>query len=135
MDLISAIAAGIIKQITKKKSIVVGIFTALHTFGRDLKRNVHIHLSVTCGGTDKNGTWHNVHFPAEVVKIMWGHRVVDLFYNEYKKGGLILPARYNNKHDFNRWMQELYKIKWYVFLQIPSDNHKRNIEYLRRYNI
>ena len=30
-------------------------------------------------------------------------------------------------------MRELYEIKWYVYLQIPSDNHKRNIEYLGRY--
>ena len=30
-------------------------------------------------------------------------------------------------------MQELYEIPWYVHLQKPSDNHKRNIEYLGRY--
>ena len=53
--LISAIAAGVIKEIAAKKKLVVGIFTALHTFGRDLKRNVHIHLSVTCGGIDSKG--------------------------------------------------------------------------------
>jgi hypothetical protein len=131
--LISGIAAGIIQEIAAKKNIVVGIFTALHTFGRDLKRNVHVHLSVTCGGIDKNGTWHNVYFPSEVVKRMWRHRVIDLFRNEYKKGTLILPVRYNNYHAFNKWMRELYEIKWYVYLQTPSNNHKRNIEYLGRY--
>jgi hypothetical protein len=52
-NLISAIAAGIIQEISAKKNVVVGIFTALHTFGRDLKRNVHIHLSVTCGALMK----------------------------------------------------------------------------------
>jgi hypothetical protein len=131
--LISAIAAGIIQELAAKKNIVVGIFTALHTFGRDLKRNVHVHLSVTCGGIDENGVWHNVYFPAEAVKRMWRHRVIDLFRNEYKKGNLILSSSDNNKHDFNKWMQELYEIKWYVYLQTPSDNHKRNIEYLGRY--
>jgi hypothetical protein len=30
-------------------------------------------------------------------------------------------------------MRELYEIKWYVYLQTPSNNHKRNIEYLGRY--
>lgn len=64
---------------------------------------------------------------------MWRHRVIDLFRNEYKKGSLILPVRYNSEHSFNKWMRELYEIKWYVYLQIPSDNHKRNIEYLGRY--
>jgi hypothetical protein len=50
-----------------------------------------------------------------------------------KKGNLILSSSDNNKHDFNKLMQELYEIKWYVYLQTPSDNHKRNIEYLGRY--
>ena len=66
--LISGIAAGIIQEVAAKKNVTVGIFTALHTFGRDLKRNVHVHLSVTCGGIDENGAWHNVYFPSEVVK-------------------------------------------------------------------
>ena len=130
--LISAIAAAIIQELAAKKNIVVGIFTALHTFGRDLKRNVHVHLSTTCGGVDEKGTWHNVYFPAEVVKRMWRHRIINLFRNEYKKG-LILPARYNDESAFNKWMKKLYEIKWYVHLQKPSDNHKRNIEYLGRY--
>lgn len=46
---------------------------------------------------------------------------------------MILPARYNSEHSFNKWMRELYEIKWYVYLQKPSDNHTRNIEYLGRY--
>ena len=30
-------------------------------------------------------------------------------------------------------MSSLYEISWYVYLQKPSDDHKRNIEYLGRY--
>ncbi|MFK0569557.1 transposase [Endozoicomonas sp.] len=37
-----------------KKGIRSGIFTALHTFGRDLKWNTHVHLSVTTGGLAKS---------------------------------------------------------------------------------
>ncbi|WHA07648.1 transposase (plasmid) [Candidatus Megaera polyxenophila] len=54
--------------IATKKNLVVGIFTALHTFGRDLKRNVHIHLSVTCGGINSKGKWQKLFFPAEPIK-------------------------------------------------------------------
>jgi len=131
--LISAIAAGIIKEIAARKNIVVGIFTALHTFGRDLKRNVHIHLSVTCGGIDRKGNWRKLFFPSEPIKKMWRHRVIELFRNEYSNGTLILPANYTCESDFSGRMQALYAVKWYVYLQIPSDNHKRNIEYLGRY--
>ena len=41
---IPAIAASALQDLAKKKKLIVGIFLMLHTFGRDLKRNVHIHL-------------------------------------------------------------------------------------------
>ena len=131
--LISAIAAGIIKEIAAKKKIVVGIFTALHTFGRDLKRNVHIHLSVTCGGIDGKGNWRKVFFPAEPIKKMWRHRILELFRSEYVSNNLQLPSEYQNDGNFNSWMSRLYEISWYVYLQKPSDDHKRNVNYLGRY--
>ena len=131
--LISAIAAGIIQQIAAKKKAVVGIFTALHTFGRDLKRNVHIHLSVTCGGLNDQGKWVNLYFPSEVIKRMWRYRIINLFRNEYKNCNLTLPNHYRRQKDFDHWMQELYKLQWYVYLKTPSDNHQRNVEYLGRY--
>lgn len=131
--LISAIASEIIKEIAAKKNIVVGIFTALHTFGRDLKRNVHIHLSVTCGGIGSKNKWQKVYFPSEPIKKMWKHRIIDLLREEYKKVSLVLPSEYKGASNFSKWMKDLYEIKWYVYLQKPSDDHKRNIEYLGRY--
>ena len=44
---IAKIAAKCIQTIAKKKGVIPGIFIAIHTFGRDLKANVHIHLSTT----------------------------------------------------------------------------------------
>ena len=131
--LISGIAAGIIKEIATKKNLVVGIFTALHTFGRDLKRNVHIHLSVTCGGINSKGKWQKLFFPAEPIKKMWRHRVLELFRFQYISSNLKLPSAYQNAENFNNWMSSLYQISWYVYLQKSSDDHKRNIEYLGRY--
>ena len=46
---------------------------------------------------------------------------------------LSLPQKYQPKTRFDSWMQKLYETPWYVHLQKPSDNHKRNIEYLGRY--
>jgi len=45
MNRIPAIAANIIKTLSAKKDFLPGIFAAIHTFGRDLKRIPHIHLS------------------------------------------------------------------------------------------
>ncbi len=130
---ISAIAAGIIRELAKKKNSTVGIFTVLHTFGRDLKRNVHIHLSVTCGGIDSNLKWKNLFFHHEAIKKMWKHRIIELFREEYKKDGFVQHPEYQGDNNFNNWMRGLYETQWYVYLQKPSDDHTRNVEYLGRY--
>ena len=78
---------------------MTGIFTALHRFGRDLKRNVHIHLSVTCGGLNDKNAWVNLFFPAAPIKKMWGHRIIELFRNEYAK--LSFPQKYQPKARFD----------------------------------
>jgi len=130
---ISPIAANIIMHTARKKNLNVGIFTALHTFGRDIKRNVHIHLSVTLGGLNKLFQWRTTYFHHAAIKSMWRHGIIDLLRTEFKQGNLTLTPEYNTEILFKNLMQDLYKIDWYVQLQIPSKDHKRNIEYLGRY--
>ena len=96
LNVISGVAAGVIQEIARKKNAVTGIFTALHTFGRDLKRNVHIHLSVTCGGLNDKNAWVNLFFPAAPIKKMWRHRIIELFRNKYEKP--ILTAKIPTKN-------------------------------------
>ena len=55
LNQLSALAYDCIKVIASKLGVVPAVFTALHTFGRDLKRNVHIHLSTTKFGLHKSG--------------------------------------------------------------------------------
>jgi len=130
---LSPIAAGIIQELANKKNLKVGIFTALHTFGRDLKQNVHIHLSATCGGLNKKLKWRKMYYYHQDIKDMWRYRIIQLLREEYKNNNLTLPKKYNSPDIFKNLMQELYEIGWYVNLQLSSNNHIRNIEYLSRY--
>ena len=137
-NLLPALAAGVIKKLAAHKKINLGMFTAIHTFGRDLKRNVHIHLSVILGGLiNKNTKWHNnIYFYHSSVKKMWSYAVINLLRKQYKAGKLNLPRNLKhvqNYNSFNSWLNFLYNKKWVVFLQKPSKNHKRNIEYLGKY--
>lgn len=60
---LSGIAAQIILDIAKAKGVRVGIFTALHSYGRDMKKHVHIHLSATLGGLTQDGqSWKTLRF-------------------------------------------------------------------------
>lgn len=47
LNQITKLAADCIMTLASKLDVVPAIFTALLTFGRDLKRNVHVHLSTT----------------------------------------------------------------------------------------
>lgn len=60
MNKIPLITANIIKDLAETKGFFPGIFLAIYTFGRDLKRNFHIHLSVTLRGLSlSKNTWVN----------------------------------------------------------------------------
>jgi len=46
----------------KGTGITPGITAVLHTFGEDLKFNVHFHCIVTSGGVTKRGDWIKLNF-------------------------------------------------------------------------
>lgn len=55
-----------------KQGVVVGIFCALHTYGRQLNQNPHIHLPVTRGGLDiKRSFWCDLFFKKHAVEESW----------------------------------------------------------------
>jgi len=63
LNQLSPLAAKTVQTVAHKKPCLPGIFTALHTFGRDLKWNVHVHLSVTRGGlTEDQKAWNPLYF-------------------------------------------------------------------------
>lgn len=134
---ISAIAADCIKTIAYQKGVIPGIFIAIHTFGRDLKRNVHIHLSTTTGGLSLDLTqWKNVYFNQTTLMRLWRCRIIQLFRNESLKGLSIpstLSKQLNHTFTFNQFLDSLYKKTWIVHCSKPTQDHKLNISYFGRY--
>jgi len=137
LDLIGKIAADCIKVIADKKKVTAGIFIAIHTFGRDLKRNVHVHLSTTVGGITKDHTkWKTLYFEQYTLMKIWRYAIINLFRQRYKND-LALPKnirkQINHTFTFNNFLDWLYKKHWVVFCSKPSDDYKKNVEYLSRY--
>lgn len=135
------LAADIIKKLSKKQGFLPGIFLAIHTFGRDLKRNPHIHLSTTSGGLsfkDNLKLWiYDAFFFHENVKKMWRYNIIALFRSEFKNGNLKFPPHLkhlkSSSQAFSSWLNFLYNKNWVVELSKPSKNMKRNVEYLGKY--
>ncbi|MBC8554558.1 MAG: IS91 family transposase [Candidatus Brocadiales bacterium] len=135
---IPLIAASIIKDWAKRKGFLPGIYLAIHTFGRDLKKNIHIHLSTTTGGLSfSHDTWINgAYFYHQSLKNTWRYKIISLLREEFKKGKLILPAHLQHCTSyttFNSWTSQFYKKTWVVHLNTQSDNMKNNIDYLGKY--
>uniref|UniRef100_UPI00374E88C2 IS91 family transposase n=1 Tax=Clostridium butyricum TaxID=1492 RepID=UPI00374E88C2 len=65
-------------SLNKREEFTPGIVTVIHTFGKDLKWNPHVHMMVTEGGKGNITEWRHIkHFAYEALRKRW-HKV--LFY-------------------------------------------------------
>lgn len=138
MNKAPAIAAGIIKQLSLQKRFIPGIYLAIHTFGRDLKRNFHIHISSTLGGLSlTHDRWvPYAYFYHDILKKMWRYQLITLLRTEFKQGRLKLPPALKNIRsytEFCAWTAILYQKTWVVHLNKQSNNPTAIIRYLGRY--
>ena len=115
------------------KSYTPGITMVLHTFGRDLKFNPHIHMLITCGGLSLNHKkWINNFFiPHQVLKSIWRHNVISFIRDSAKKNLLKLPLAVGP--NLNRFLDKLYSLTWYVNLGKKLSNARFTISYIGRY--
>ena len=138
LNQLSAIAANTVLTVAGKKHRLPGIFTALHTFGRALPWNVHIHLSTTLGGlTDDRQTWKRLYFPKRLIMPQWRYGVITLLRKAYQRGELTLPEALQRRcptpQAFNAWLDFHYRKPWIVHLTKPTANPNHNVNYLGRY--
>lgn len=138
MNKIPLIAANIIKTLAKKKEFLPGIFLAIHTFGRDLKRNIHIHLSTTVGGLSLScDSWiKSAYFYHDSLKKMWRYQIISLLRKEFKEGRLKLTnslKHIKSYKAFCSWTSIYYNKTWVVHLSKQSNNMKVNVDYLGKY--
>lgn len=139
MNKVPFIAAHVILDLAKTKKFLPGIFIAIHTFGRDLKRNFHIHLSTTLRGLslDKE-SWINkqAFFHENPVKDLWKNRMLKFLRTEFQNGKLKMPPHLHHIKSYSTfysWTVQFFNKPWVVHLNKSSDNLKHNVEYLGRY--
>lgn len=135
---IAKLAADCIKAIARKKKVTPGIFIAIHTFGRSLTRNVHIHVSTTAGGLSDDLTqWNSLFFKQDTLMKMWRYKVINLFRKMHAEKPIMLPKAIQKlltPHvTFNHFLDKLYKKQWIVNCAKPTDDHKVSVNYLARY--
>ena len=93
-----AVTSWMYKQ-NKKEEFIPGIIAVIHTFGRDLKWNPHVHMMVTEGGKGKLTTWRNFkYFSYEALRKRWQKILLDE-----------IIKREGNKDSFRRLKNKIYK--------------------------
>lgn len=123
-------AAGVIdywyKQQNRVRNYEVGIITVVHTFGRDLKFNPHIHALVTEGALDKYNVWKPVKYiPYEYLRKAWQKVLLDLFKEKFS-------GNTKMKNTINILYQK-YRKGFYVHAGTRMRDAKGAAQYIGRY--
>lgn len=113
-------------QRRSKKPLQVGVITVIHTFGRDLKFNPHIHALVTEGALDQNKKWVPTGFiPYEYLRKAWQKVLLDLLKSWFPKNEAV--TRLINDL-YNR-----YQKGFYVNAERKMKDAKKAAKYIGRY--
>lgn len=116
-----------------------GIFGALHTYGRQLNWNCHIHLSWTTGGISEHGVWKKITFHLPSVRKRWMWNVRQLLLSAWDS--LRLPPALAHLRDADEWKRfilsqgknEQGEDYWHVYFAKPTKNARQTAKYLGRY--
>lgn len=105
---------------------VPGIIVVLHTYGKDMKFNPHLHCLVTEGGFKKNGIWVDVHyFPYKMLRRSWQYQLLTRL-------GLELDDTVEN-HVFVDSLFKKYPEGFYIRAKDSINNKKGMVKYIGRY--
>lgn len=121
----------------QNRSFMPGIIMVLHTFGRDIKFNPHIHMIITCGGLSiDNSKWiSNEFIPHDVLKPIWRYQIISSLRALFKNNSLVLPnpKQFPNLTSFNKFLNRLYAKTWYVNIGKSLSDLSFTIKYIGRY--
>lgn len=121
----------------RRQGIEVGIFCALHTYGRQLNQHPHFHVSVTRGGLDvKHNVWRHLFFKKKEVEQIWCNAVIYLLRDNYvciNPGGLPDLGHIRNEDRWHRYLHAQYRSAWKVHFAKKTRGAWRSVKYLGRY--
>ena len=125
MDCAIATLADVMERKLRYKAIP-GAIVVLHTYGKDMKHNSHLHCLVTEGGFKRNGMWVDVnYFPYELLRKSWQEHLL----NSLKKKIKDTPENMKLIDDLFKKHPEGF----YVRAKDTINNKKGMIKYIGRY--
>src|ERR1035438_2303507 len=117
-----------------------GAFTlVLHTWTQDLRRHIHVHALMACGGLDANGHWcapkrsPTFLFPVHALSRVFRGKFLDALRRATRQAGELPrdPARSEAARQAR--MQQLKRHDWVVYAKTPLAGPEVVLDYLSRY--
>lgn len=129
LSLLPQCAAEVIKswwmEQSKKEKYTPGVVGVIHTFGRDLKWNPHVHMLVSKGASGDITVWKEIKFvPYKMLRLRWQKLIMDGLEKEIGKKKL---KELKNK------LYKQNKEGFYVYGKGEVKNEKAAIAYVGRY--
>lgn len=138
-DILFKATSEAILTLTKDKKWLgakVGLTSILHTWGQTLEFHPHIHSIVTGGGLSNN-KWveskKEYLFKVQVLSSLFRGKFLAML----KESDLKFPKDkedLNNKENFNKFLEPLYKKTWITYIEPPKGKPENVIEYIGRYS-
>lgn len=132
LNQLPALAGKVLNKLAKAKGLKLGIFMALHTFGRTLNWHVHLHVSVTQGGLTNDLQWKSLFFKKNTLMTMWRYALITFLRIQYQQGTLTRAPEMGCQ-SMSSMLAQQYAKYWQVHCAKPHKNPKKDIEYLGRY--
>ncbi|WP_315673281.1 transposase [Clostridium sp. 19966] len=115
------------ESLNKSESFTPGIIAVIHTFGRDLKWNPHVHILVTEGGAGKNTKWRPInYFHYEALRKRWQKLILDEIKTKVKENKNVLKNLIDN-------IYRTYNNGFYVYAKGEVTTQKAIAKYVARY--
>lgn len=113
------------KNLSKSENFIPGFVSTLHTFGRDLKWNPHIHMILSEGASGNKTPWRTIkHFPFTMLRKRWQATLLNLMHNHLGHSFYSLKSFL-----FRKYIEGFY-------VNAPSRTNsspKNSIDYIIRY--
>ncbi|QXX85191.1 transposase (plasmid) [Providencia sp. R33] len=91
----------------RRLGLEIGIFCALHTYGRQLNQHPHIYLSVTRGGLTRYDAWKPIFFKKKDVEKVWRSAVIRLLRDSYFQHQPNKLPGFGHIRDYPTWCRYL----------------------------
>lgn len=142
---LSAMAYRVITETMEKSSkhkITPGMISSLHTYGKDMKYNVHFHTIVTGGGiSKKDNLWRTISYlPYSLLRIKWklyALEIITKHANKTADNQILLESihyyRYRNGFNVRVIKSKIPKkeLVWYIarYIRHPAISNRRIVDY------